>query len=114
MPDWPPPSHDLSAADESASLMPEGLAQSHGLTPDGPPPSPPSLPTETLLDNAEILDKNVMKKAGIVSGVVIAGGTIAGIVASEIKHHEHRDIPDSGYASASSVPSRHFDNLSQK
>jgi hypothetical protein len=99
--------------------MPEGLAQSHDLTLDGPPASPPSPPTsdstETPPDNAEIFDKNVMKKAGIVAGVVIAGGTIAGIVASEIKHHEHRDFPDSGHISASSIPSsRHFDKLIQK
>jgi hypothetical protein len=57
-----------------------------------------------------------MKKARIVvAGMAIAGGTIAGIVASKIKHHEHRDFPDSGYVSASSIPSfQHFDNLSQK
>jgi hypothetical protein len=56
-----------------------------------------------------------MKKIGIAAGAVIAGGTIAGIVASWIKHHKHRDFPDSGYVSASSIPSsRHFDNLSQK
>jgi hypothetical protein len=56
-----------------------------------------------------------MKKFGIIAGLVIAGGTIGGIVGSQIKHHEHRDFPDSGYVSASSIPSsRHFDNLSQK
>jgi hypothetical protein len=82
------------SADESAPLIP---------------------PTETPPDNAKIFGKNVMKKFGIVAGMVIAGGIIAGIVGSKIKHHEHRDFPDSGYVFASSIPSsRHFDNLSQK
>jgi hypothetical protein len=55
-----------------------------------------------------------MRKVGVVAGVVIAGGIIAGIVGSQIKHREHRDFPDM-YVPASPIPfSRHFDNLSQK
>jgi hypothetical protein len=69
--------------------MPEGFAQS--LTPDGSPPSPSSPPTETPSDNAESFNKNMIKKIGIVAGVVIVGGTIASIVGSRIEHHKSQD-----------------------
>ncbi|KAN0113873.1 hypothetical protein V8E52_007345 [Russula decolorans] len=49
--------------------MPEGFAPS--LTSDGSPPSPSSPPTETPPDNAEFFNKNMMKKIGIVAGVII-------------------------------------------
>ena len=91
------PLHYFSGSneDESSPIMPEELAQAHHLTTDESPPSPPSPPTETSPDKAEFFDKAMMKKIGIVAGALIAGGTIAGIVGSQIKHHEHRDCPDS-------------------
>jgi hypothetical protein len=91
------PSHDLTSDELVAShnSMPEGLALSHDLTSDVLPPSSPSRPTETPPDNAEFFNKNMMKKIGIVVGVAVVSGTIASIVGSEIKHHEHRDCQDS-------------------
>jgi hypothetical protein len=44
--------------------------------------------------NAEFFNKNMVKKLKIVAGVAIAGGVIAGIAGSQIKH-KHRDSRDS-------------------
>ena len=96
-------SHYLSASDglvpslepisggsvPSDHSTPEGFAPS--LTSDGSLPSPSSPPTETPLDNAEFFNKNMMKKIRIVAGAIIVGGTIAGIVGSQIKHRDCQD-----------------------
>ena len=74
------PSHYFSASD--------GLAPSHNSISEGSPPSPPSL---TLPNNAKFFNKNVMKRLGIVAGVVIVGGIIAGIMGSHIKHRDCQD-----------------------
>jgi hypothetical protein len=66
------------------------------LTLNEPPPSPSLPPTETLPDNANFINKDVMKKIGITAAMAtIVGGTIvAGIVGSKIKHHKQRDYQD--------------------
>ncbi|KAI0271057.1 hypothetical protein BGY98DRAFT_217171 [Russula aff. rugulosa BPL654] len=85
-------SNDLISVPSHHSMS-EGLVPSQHLASDGSPPSP-SPPTETSPDNAEFFNKN-MKKIGIVAGVAIVGGTIAGILGSQIKHNKHRDYQDS-------------------
>ena len=64
--------------------MPEGLA-----------PSPPP-PTEMPSGFFNKVNKDLMKKIGIVAGVALVGGTIiaGSIVGSKIKHHKHRDFQD--------------------
>jgi hypothetical protein len=58
-------------------------------------PSHHSMPegasTELSPDNAEFFNENMMKKLKIVAGVAIVGGTIASIVASQIKHRDYQD-----------------------
>jgi hypothetical protein len=46
-------------------------------------------------NNAELFNKNVMKKLGIVAGAIIVGGTLAAGIVTSQKHHQHRDCQDS-------------------
>jgi hypothetical protein len=41
--------------------------------------------------NAEFFNENMVKKLKIVAGVAIAGGVIAGIAGSQIKHRDRQD-----------------------
>ena len=98
----PSPEPMLGGSVPSHHSLTEGFAPS--LTSDGSPPSPSSPSTETPPDNAEFFNKNMMKKIKIVAGVIIVGGTIAGIVGSQIKHRDYQDGDLGGYVSRLRLP----------
>ena len=87
--DWYLPLSRFQGPVPSHHSISEGFAPS--LTPGGTPPLPSSPPTEAPLDNTKFFNENMIKKIGIVAGVVIVGGTIASIVGSRIKHRDSQD-----------------------
>lgn len=86
-------SHYITASEGSPSShysIQEELLPVNHLASDAPSHLPSPLPMETPSDNVRFFNENMVKKIKIVAGAIAAGGAIAGVVGSHIKHH-HRD-----------------------